>query len=202
LNLPKPYTYPLINASKKRGVFSYTKCDSTQNKKTHKSNRKFSIADTTYTDVYVTDNSKSSLLGIPLFWEHERVVLDFLSKKMYLVTPTKQLKKFSISNISASQRISARIGMIKHEGYFENTYKNQIKITSQETKDTLAYKFNGPVKYYVNIDKKDRFILDSIVGKGTLLGHKNTSINDALEKPIHITMENHNLLDLKKHLSD
>jgi hypothetical protein len=213
LHLPKTYIYPITNASKSKGVFSYTKCDSSQNKNPQESIQKIerkifanlNIADTTYNDILVIDNAKSSLLGIPLFWEYKRVVLDFMSKKMYLITPIKHQKKFSISNISASERMSARIGMIKHQGYFEKIYNNPktLQIESTKSKDILTYKFIDTVKYYATIDSKTHiFNMDSIVGKGIVLNKDTILKSSESEKSISIIMKNLNLINLNKHLSD
>lgn len=207
LNLPKTYKYPIINSSNNKGAFSYNDCDSIKNRKTTKKlNRRvfanLRIADRFYKEASITDNAKSNLLGIPLFWEHERVILDFLSKKMYLINPVKHKNKFSISKKSANKRMSARIKMIKNKGYFENLYKKSFKIevTHKETKDTLAYKFSGTVKYYTRADYKTKsFNVDSIVGSGILLDYKN--INEEKEKPLHLIMSDYNFINPNKYLS-
>ena len=50
----------------------------------------------------VSFQKKSNLLGIPLFWEYERIVLDFIDHKMYIYEKTKNKNTYSITNINKS----------------------------------------------------------------------------------------------------
>ena len=50
----------------------------------------------------VNFKAKSNLLGIPLFWEYERIVLDFIDRKMYIYEKSKNKNAHSITNINKS----------------------------------------------------------------------------------------------------
>jgi len=50
------------------------------------------------------ENALHNIIGIPLFWEYERVVLDFKSNKMHLIQKTKANKTKSISGITKSKQ--------------------------------------------------------------------------------------------------
>ncbi|WP_111709831.1 hypothetical protein [Lutibacter citreus] len=113
LNISKNYKY-LISSNTSKGLFSYKDCmeknDSTEvlfkNKKTTRNifvNLK--IDNTLFKDILIKDSSSNNLLGVPLFWEFERVVLNFPNKMMYLFNKNNDTNTKSITNISDKMKI-------------------------------------------------------------------------------------------------
>ncbi len=188
ISIAKTYTYPIVNAGKSKGIFSYKDCLGNEIKvdssKTTRQARKvfanLKIADTTYKDAYIIDKSKSNLLGIPLFWEYERVVLDFLSKKMYLINPVKNSNKYQISATSRRSLKVTKLQAIVDNGFYTINYIQPITIKTilRQTKDTLSFTFQDKVKVFASLDFGDEnkalkgITFDSILGKGYLKNFK------------------------------
>jgi hypothetical protein len=112
IGLSENYNYE-IGYSNSKGLFSFNDCykkkDSSQNvTKTHSRKRKIfadiSISNNNFEDVVIEDISNLNLIGIPLFWEYERVVLDFLNGKMFLFNKNHSVHTKSISNKSNKMR--------------------------------------------------------------------------------------------------
>ena len=112
ITLPENYNYK-IGRSNSKGLFSFKDCykkndSSAITTREQKGKRKvfanLSISNITYRDVLIEDTSNMNLLGIPIFWEYERVVLDFLNGKMYLFNKNHSKHTKSISNISSKLR--------------------------------------------------------------------------------------------------
>ena len=112
ITLRENYNYK-IGQSKSKGLFSYKDCvkknDSSEiTKEIQKGKRRifvdFSISNTTFKDALIEDTSNLDLLGVPLFWEYERVILDFLNGKMYLFNKNHSEHTQSITNISDKSR--------------------------------------------------------------------------------------------------
>ncbi|TGV02380.1 pepsin/retropepsin-like aspartic protease family protein [Flavivirga rizhaonensis] len=191
IKLAKMYTYPIINAEKSIGFLSYKDCkgkvikrDSLENlnKKTKEARRIFAnlgIADTIYKNTFVVDKSKSNLLGNPLFWEYERVVLDFINKKMYLINPNQKRNIDKISTLSKEALFKTRVTTVSKFGYYEMYYENPIalKTKSKSTQDTLIFNFKDKAKIFASIErnhltKEIKIVIDSILGKGYVLQNK------------------------------
>jgi hypothetical protein len=108
ITLQEDYKYN-IGLSNPKGLFSFKDCykknDSSQiTTGIQKGKRKvfadLSISNITFKDALIEDTSNVNLIGVPLFWEYERVVLDFLNGKMYLFNKSHSENTKSISNIS------------------------------------------------------------------------------------------------------
>lgn len=204
IHFPKTYTNLISKVSKSKGIFSYMDCDGNEIKidttessinKRNISRRVFAdlyIADTIYKNTLVSDNKPIDLIGIPIFWEYERVVLDFLSKKMYLINPTKSKNSFQLSKKSINGRSAMKIESIKKNGYFESSFNKVLLINTQskKTKDTVIFKFIGKMKCYAHQINSKSIKMDSIIGMGTVLntsiaGPINLKLNDF--KPLNYT---------------
>ncbi|WP_111710292.1 pepsin/retropepsin-like aspartic protease family protein [Lutibacter citreus] len=102
-NLPENYNYIIENAP------TVTSMHSNGKDKNIQIGRKIfvdlGISDTVFKDSYATDKSHINLIGNPLMWEYERVVLDFINKRMYLLNKNNSTKTKSISNISEKLRL-------------------------------------------------------------------------------------------------
>jgi len=53
-----------------------------------------------FKEALIVSPGKSNLLGIPLFWEYDRVILDFIGQKIYLFNESSPKSDFSITNKS------------------------------------------------------------------------------------------------------
>lgn len=183
IQLAKTYSYPTINKSQSKGVFSYLDCNGKEgvtadssdigNNKKRSVFANLEIGETVYTDAFIIDKSKSNLLGIPLFWEYERVVLDFPSKKMYLINPVKNTNQYQISNKSKGQLALTKYQAIAQSGFYKMYYKKPIEIYAKSNlnQDTLIFIFKNKVKVYGSVDidyenKIKHISIDSVIGKG------------------------------------
>ncbi|WP_042494711.1 hypothetical protein [Algibacter lectus] len=110
--LQENYKYK-IGHSNSIGLFSFENCykkkDSSEiTKKTQKGKRQIfadlKISNINFKNVLIEDTSNSNLIGVPLIWEYERVILDFLNGKMYLFNKNHSKSAKSISNISNKAR--------------------------------------------------------------------------------------------------
>jgi len=85
------------------GIFSFTETDNDGNKKKIMKRMIFAdinISNLFFKDALIMSPSKSNLLGVPLFWEYDRIVLDFLDQKMYLFNKLNSTNAPSITNKS------------------------------------------------------------------------------------------------------
>ena len=73
----------------------------------------FTIGDILFKETIISIESESNLLGIPLFWEYERVVLDFIDHKMYVFKKSNNKNTYSITNINKMTK--ATIEKIKEQ---------------------------------------------------------------------------------------
>lgn len=195
VSLDKTYSYPVVNAEKHLGIFSYLDCEGNQAKvdssktgKAIKEQRRvfgnLKIADTVFNNTYVIDRAKSSLLGVPLFWEYERVILDFQSKKVYLVNPVNKVNNYSLSNKSKAELSLTKYRAITQSGFYEMYYKKPIEIyaKSELNQDTLIFGFKKKVKVFASTDidyasKTKNLTIDSIRGTGYI---KNINSGDSI----------------------
>ena len=115
------------------------------------------------------------------------MVLDFLSKKMYLINPTKSKNSFQLSEKSKNKRSAMKIESIKKNGYFESSLNKALLIETQskQSKDTVIFKFIGKMKCYAQIISKSMKI-DSITGVGTVF-NKNL-LNKNKTGPINLNI--------------
>ncbi len=95
LHLPENYKYPIKQYAKSSTLYS-----SKNNNKERFFFADVNIGNLIFKEIAVTDSKKNNVIGNPLFWEYERVVLDFIEKKMYLFQKNKSKKVRSITNIS------------------------------------------------------------------------------------------------------
>ncbi len=126
ITLRENYNYK-IGRSKSKGLFSYKDCDKKKDRseitrEVQKGKRKIfvdlSISNTTFKDILIEDTSNMNLLGIPLFWEYERVILDFLNGKMYLFNKINDSKHpKSIATISNKAKELLRKKPVPNNGY-------------------------------------------------------------------------------------
>ncbi|KAA5827723.1 hypothetical protein FPF71_02480 [Algibacter amylolyticus] len=213
IQLAKTYTYPITNAGRSKGVFSYLNCEGKE-VKIDSSDIKYQqkrsvfvnlkVGDTAYKDAYVIDKSASNLLGIPLFWEYERVVLDFLSKKIYLINPVNKINDYQISTKSKNTLMSVKVEAISKTGYYDVYKKEEIKlITKNKTtlNDTIEYYFKGKMRIYASLNLIEKRInIDSIIGKGYTLNLKTDESINHERLILHKESKVLNLSDLEKHL--
>ena len=101
IELPKDYMYQIKKYSNSNTLYSNTNYKSTE----RKIFVNLSISNLIFKDIPAFDNNKSNVIGNPILWEYERVVLDFISKKIYLLNKCNSTKLNSISNKSQVARI-------------------------------------------------------------------------------------------------
>ncbi|MBJ6369067.1 pepsin/retropepsin-like aspartic protease family protein [Snuella sedimenti] len=217
IKVAKTYTYSITNAGKSKGIFSYLDCngnavkiDSNSINKSAK-RRVFAnlgIADTLYKETFVVDRSTSNLLGVPLFWEYERVVLDFINKKMFLVNPVKRTNVNQISVRSRKELWKTKLDALSQSGYYEIYYKEAIKIKTKTkfTLDTMVFSFKGKTKVFGTVilnksDQVETFEVDSIKGRGYIRNNKSNYFKEgsqiiSLRLRDNIILENQNLIEV------
>jgi len=167
------HSFPDYNKS----AFSYKDCmgekvvldtiASGRHKKKNKRNvfADVAVGDTIFKNSLVRDNNHHNLFGIPFFWGYERVVLDFVNRKMYFINPINAKYVFRHSFISELKRWNIKKNALKANGSFICQMKDSllVKAISRKTKDTVNFKFKGAVTYYGNI-ANDTITMDSIKG--------------------------------------
>ncbi|MEW4923266.1 hypothetical protein [Algibacter sp. 2305UL17-15] len=212
IQLAKTYAY-FIKKSQSKGVFSYLDCSGKEGvkagsnvSKNHQKRSVFvnlEIGETLYKDAYVIDKSTSNLLGVPLFWEYERVVLDFISKKMHLINPVQKSNSHQISIKSKVELQMTKYNAIKQAGYYEMHYKKPvvIKTKSKASQDTLIFNFKGKTRIFASIDmnystKEIKVVVDSILGKGFVLNTK-TGKSTKHNKKIQLSLNENTPLNEK-----
>jgi predicted aspartyl protease len=80
------------------------------------------IGDLLFKETIISSESKSNLLGIPLFWEYERIVLDFIDHKMYVFEKSTNKNARSITNINKSSKNLIEKKTIKQKPMPNNGY--------------------------------------------------------------------------------
>lgn len=190
--LPKSYSYSTKRTTNSKGIFSYVDCyDSEVKQDSIKSNstttikkRKvfadLKIADAIFKNTYIVDKEYNNLLGVPLFYEYERVLLDFLNRKMHLINPSNLKNNRSLSRKSLNERWTMKIQAVLNQGYFDHYTPEalQIKTLSEKTKDTVLFEFKERMKCYAQFNSNSLKI-DSIKGIGTVFPKNKLNLNQS-----------------------
>ncbi len=101
IKLPKDYIYQIKKYANSNTLYSNTNYKNIE----RKIFVNLSISNLIFKDIPAFDNNESNVIGNPILWEYERVVLDFISKKIYLLNKNNSTKLNSISNKSQVARI-------------------------------------------------------------------------------------------------
>lgn len=101
IKLPKDYIYQIKKYTNSNTLYSNTNYKNIE----RKIFVNLSISNLIFKDIPAFDNNESNVIGNPILWEYERVVLDFVSKRIYLFNKSNSTKLNGISNKSQVARI-------------------------------------------------------------------------------------------------
>jgi len=179
LSFSKAFLYTSPNYSEHRGLFSYVDCNGNQQQvdTTIRTQRKvfadIKVNKSLIRNVYINDQQPSNLLGIPLIWEYERVILDFPNQRIRLMKQKDVESPYGITQKSHNQIRSMKKDYFGIQGYFENNHDDTLKIRGvmPNKNDTVTYNLIGLTKTFGHLEKFNQVIIDSIlsISKDTTL---------------------------------
>ena len=120
-----------------------------------------------FDDIYIKDNAKTinNLLGIPLLWQYDRVVLDFVTGNIFLIHINDNDLSYNIRNKNKTKFAYDILKSITLNGYYEHLKRKlKIKYFNRVLNDTLECVSIERPKWYGK-QKGESIKIDSIVMK-------------------------------------
>ena len=171
LNTPNTYQYYSKHYSQSRGLYSYVDCTGkairldTSIRKQRKVFGHIQFSNSLIRNVYINDQKASNSIGIPLIWEYEQVVLDFLNGKIFLVKRTDSESPYGFTQKSLRQIHRMKMDLMNSQGYFESNNNDTLTISGVQPfkNDTITYNFVGLTKTFGHLENSNHVIIDSIL---------------------------------------